>query len=114
MSQRYAGGANPYARATPYSQTDQQLEQENDSNVDQLRNKVSFLKDVSIKIGEETRNSMGFMNDMNDDYSKQHDTMKRVKNRLLRAADMQSWGWFHGFIFLVIVFIIFFLVYLFK
>jgi hypothetical protein len=98
----------------PYQPTDQQLEQENDNSVNQLRNKVSFLKDVSIRIGEETRNSMGFMNDMNDDYAKQHDTMKRVKNRLLRAADMQSWGWFHLFIFMAIVVTIFFLVYLFK
>lgn len=72
------------------------------------------MKDVSIKIGEESRNSMAYMTDMNEDYSKQHDFMKKTKNRLLNAANAQSWGWFHLFIFLMIVFFLFFMVYLFK
>lgn len=79
-----------------------------------MRSKVAFLKDVTIRIGEESRNSLAYMNDMNEDYSKQHDFLKKTKNRLLNAASAQSWGWFHLFLFLMIVVLIFFLVYLFK
>lgn len=109
----YTNSANLSTSNHPgYSHTDQ--EQRNDSAVDGLRSKVAFLKDVSIRIGEESRNSIAYMSDMNDDYSKQHDFMKKTKNRLLNAANAQSWGWFHLFLFLMLVFLIFFLVYLFK
>ncbi len=96
----------PYAHQT--------AETDNDNAVESLRSKVAFLKDVSIQIGDESRNQMSYMSGMNDDYSKQKDFMSGTMNRLKRAADRQSWGWFHLFIFLAIVFFIFILVYLFK
>ncbi|CCG81780.1 Putative uncharacterized protein [Taphrina deformans PYCC 5710] len=117
MSSRYPQSArNPYANSSSsypgYSHTDQ--ESQNDSAVEGLRSKVAFLKDVSIKIGAETRDSLAYMSEMNEDYSKQNDFLKRTKNRLLNAANAQSWGWFHLFLFMMLVFLIFFLVYLFK
>lgn len=92
----------------------QEHEQANDAMVDTLRSKVSFLRDVSIKIGQETRDSLAQMDEMNLGYEKQHDLMKRTKNRLLAAANAQSWGWFHLLLFIIIVFAIFFLTYVFK
>lgn len=114
---RYPQSAqNPYANTSSsypgYSHTEQ--ESQNDSAVEGLRSKVAFLKDVTIKIGAETRDSMAYMTDMNEDYSKQHDFMKKTKHRLLNAANAQSWGWFHLFLFLMVVVFIFFMVYLFK
>ncbi|BFZ53306.1 hypothetical protein PYCC9005_000329 [Savitreella phatthalungensis] len=127
MSQRYS--ANPYANGNgaasgfQYGQSayapvshasNEEHEQHNDAMVDALRGKVSFLKDVSMKIGQETRDSLALMTDMNDEYDKQNNLMKRTKNRLLAAANAQSWGWFHLFIFILIVFIIFVLVFIIK
>ena len=115
MSQR------PYARNTTANTYGQQSygdaaahENANDAMVDTLRSKVSFLKDVSIKIGEETRESIRHMEDMNIGYERQHDLMKRTKNRLLAAANAQSWGWFHLLLFMMLVGLIFVMVYLFK
>lgn len=96
------------------SYSHQEQEHANDAAVDELRSKVSSLRDVSIKIGEESRNSIGYMEEMNADYSKQFDSMRRMKNRLLTAANAHSWGWFHLLLFSMLVFFIFFLVYLFK
>lgn len=108
---RYQTSAE-HSSIAPYSHQEQ--ETSNDAAVDLLRNKVSSLRDVSIRIGEESRSSIAHMNEMNDDYSKQYDTMKRMKNNLLRAANAHSWGWFHLLLFMIIVAFIFVLVYLFH
>ncbi|KAI4844320.1 putative BET1 v-SNARE [Aureobasidium sp. EXF-8845] len=115
----YAGGAASFRTATPdkrgaYSDAVlSELESQNDEQVSEMSKKVGMLKDLTLRIGDEIRDSTALAEKMNDQFSNTSNKLKGTMNRMLRMAQKTGVGWKVWLIFFAFVIALFWYVWLF-
>ncbi|KAJ9097685.1 hypothetical protein QFC21_004722 [Naganishia friedmannii] len=97
---------SPY-QADPYSRTAQQLEGQNDTKLEGLMSKVRILKDVTIGIGDEVRQSNMELGNMNEAFSSTSTFLSGTFQRMNRMAKRQGGQWCYLMLFLLLVLWIF-------
>eukprot|EP00123_Amoebidium_parasiticum_P012244 comp21218_c0_seq1/m.28857 comp21218_c0_seq1/g.28857 ORF comp21218_c0_seq1/g.28857 comp21218_c0_seq1/m.28857 type:complete len:120 (-) comp21218_c0_seq1:377-736(-) len=98
------GGANP----DPYAQERQQRshEQDNDSLILDLHNKVGMLKNLSHGIGDEVRAQNRFLDDMHDDFDKSNNLLTSSMRRLKTLAAKGGGNFCYLSLFCIFVFFV--------
>jgi len=91
----------------------QSLESQNDEQVSVLSGKVAMLKDITMKIGDEIRDSTALAEKMNDQFGNTGAKLKGTMNRMLRMAEKTGVGWKVWLIFFAFVIMLFWYVWLF-
>ncbi|KAJ5927437.1 hypothetical protein N7516_009210 [Penicillium verrucosum] len=88
------------------------LESQNDAEVEGISAKVKMLKDITIAIGDEIRDTT-HMTDLNDSFDNTRVRLRGNMNRMLRMADSTGVGWRVWLGFFFAVFLLFFYVWIF-
>ncbi|GAB7340660.1 hypothetical protein MBLNU457_7054t1 [Dothideomycetes sp. NU457] len=70
-----------------------ELESQNDEQVSEMAKRVGMLKDITLKIGDEIRDSTAFAEKMNDSFGNTQLRLKGTMNRMLRMAEKTGVGW---------------------
>jgi len=70
-----------------------ELESQNDDQVEGMSAKVKMLKDITIAIGDEIRDSSKLADKMNDSFDNTRVRLKGTMNRMLRMAERTGVGW---------------------
>jgi len=112
-SQRAQQGYNSSSNRFNSSQVLDSLEGQNDAMIEGLSHKVQLLKNVTVKIGEEIRDSSNFMDTMNENFANTRVYLSGTVRRMQRMAERQGVGWFAFMMFLCLIFLIFLWVWLF-
>ncbi|KAH8820456.1 hypothetical protein F5884DRAFT_49895 [Xylogone sp. PMI_703] len=108
-------GASSYRPATPNSKGQysdavlNELESQNDSQVEGIMGKVRQLKDMSIAIGDEIRESSALAEKMNESFENTRVRLRGTMNRMLLMAERTGVGWkvWLGF-FAAVIFLFFY------
>ncbi|KAG9949973.1 putative BET1 v-SNARE, partial [Aureobasidium melanogenum] len=90
-----------------------ELESQNDEQVSEMSKKVGMLKDLTLRIGDEIRDSTALAEKMNDQFSNTSNKLKGTMNRMLRMAQSTGVGWKVWLIFFAFVIFLFWYVWLF-
>ncbi|KAK7463844.1 protein transport protein bet1 [Stygiomarasmius scandens] len=105
----------PYANSTPNGQRyADDLEGQNDEALEGLSAKVKLLKDITIGIGNEVRESTVQLGQMNDAFSETGGILAGTFRRMNNMAARQGCRWLWYIVFLVIVFWFFIVVWWFR
>lgn len=117
------GGAGPspaqYRSATPNSKGQysdavlSELESQNDDQVSGILGKVGKLKEMTIAIGDEIRDSTALAEKMNDSFDSTRVRLRGTMNRMLRMAEKTGVGWKVWLAFFAVVIVLFWYVWLF-
>jgi len=70
-----------------------ELESQNDSQVEGIMGKVKVLKDMTIAIGDEIRDSSAIAEKMNDSFDQTRLRLRGTMNRMLLMAQRTGVGW---------------------
>lgn len=70
-----------------------QLEQQNDDQIDGLSAKVRVLRDLSVRIGDEVRDSSSLLQSMEGGFETARNSVKSVMTRMIRTADQSGISW---------------------
>ncbi|MCJ1313230.1 protein transport protein bet1 [Agyrium rufum] len=115
-----SGGINGgFRAATPNSRGQyndavlDELESQNDQQVEGMSAKVRMLKDLTVKIGDEIRDSSKLADSMNDTFDSTRVRLKGTMNRMLRMAEKTGVGWRVWLMFFAAVIFVFWYVWLF-
>ncbi|KAK8861579.1 hypothetical protein IAR55_002401 [Kwoniella newhampshirensis] len=95
----YGGGmGSGYTRAT------HDVEGQNDERLEGLLGKVKTLKDITVGIGNEVRDSNLHLGGMNDTFANTSNFLGGTFRRMNKMASRQggNWCWFMGFLLLVL------------
>ncbi|KAH6848342.1 hypothetical protein B0I37DRAFT_377323 [Chaetomium sp. MPI-CAGE-AT-0009] len=112
-------GAGGYRPATPnrkgqYSDAVlNELESQNDQQVDGILGKVRLLKDMTVAIGDEIRESSALAEKMNDGFDQTRLRLGRTMNRMMVMAERTGVGWRVWLVFFAAVIFLFVYVWLF-
>jgi len=87
-----------------YQRTAEELESQNDERLDGLSAKVKLLKDITVGIGNEVRDSTVQLSQMNDAFHETGDILSGTFRRMKAMATRQGGRWACYMIFLVLVF----------
>lgn len=120
----YPGGANPpsqssYRSATPNARGQysdavlSELESQNEEQLDGMSAKVKMLKDITLAIGDEIRDSTALAEKMNDSFDSTRTRLRGTMNRMLRMAERTGVGWKVWLAFFAAVIFLFWYVWLF-
>ncbi|EJD55462.1 hypothetical protein AURDEDRAFT_50798, partial [Auricularia subglabra TFB-10046 SS5] len=90
------------------------LEGQNDEHIDGLAAKVKILKDITVGIGTEIKESTVQLSQMNDAFSETTDILSGTFRRLNNMAARQGCRWLWYIVFLVFVFWFFIIVWWFR
>ncbi|TCD70066.1 hypothetical protein EIP91_005047 [Steccherinum ochraceum] len=90
------------------------LEGQNDENLEGLTAKVKLLKDITIGIGNEVRDSTVQLTHMNDAFAETGDILAGTFRRMNNMAERQGCRWLWYIVFLVLVFWFFIVVWWFR
>jgi len=90
------------------------LESQNDEMLEGLSAKVKLLKDISIGIGNEVRESAVQLSQMNDAFAETGGILSGTFRRMNNMAARQGCRWLWYFVFLVIVFWFFMIMWWFR
>lgn len=90
------------------------LEGQNDEALDGLSAKVKLLKDITIGIGNEVRESTVQLSQMNDAFAETSGILSGTFRRMNNMAERQGCRWLWYIVFLVIVFWFFIVVWWFR
>ena len=90
------------------------LEGQNDEALEGLSAKVKLLKDITIGIGNEVRESTKQLSQMNDAFSETSGILGGTMRRMNNMAERQGCRWLWYIVFLVIVFWFFIVVWWFR
>ncbi|KAF3766237.1 putative ER-golgi SNARE complex subunit Bet1, partial [Cryphonectria parasitica EP155] len=90
-----------------------ELESQNDSQVEGLMGKVRVIKDMSIAIGDEIRDSSALAEKMNDTFDQTRLRLRGTMNRMLLMAERTGVGWRVWLGFFAAVILLFMYVWLF-
>ncbi|KAJ7102140.1 protein transport protein BET1 [Mycena belliarum] len=90
------------------------LEGQNDEQLDGLSAKVKLLKDITIGIGNEVRESTKQLSEMNDAFAETSGILGGTFRRMNNMAARQGCRWLWYIVFLVIVFWFFIVVWWFR
>ncbi|KAK2733206.1 protein transport protein bet1 [Myotisia sp. PD_48] len=121
-SNGHIGNGEPrgtYRSATPNSKGQysdavlSSLESQNDTEVEGMTAKVKMLKDISVAIGHEIKDSTALAEKMNDTFDSTRVRLKGTMNRMLRMAERTGVGWRIWLLFFTAVFFLFAYVWLF-
>jgi blocked-early-in-transport protein 1 len=85
--------ATPNAKGQLSDATLDALESNTEEQVSGLTSKVKALKDLTIAIGSEIRDSTNLANSMNDGFDSTSTRLKGTMNRMLRMAEKTGVGW---------------------
>ncbi|KAJ5383344.1 hypothetical protein N7517_001255 [Penicillium concentricum] len=88
------------------------LESQNDAEVEGISAKVKMLKDITIAIGDEIRDTT-HMTDLNDSFDNTRVRLRGNMKRMLRMAESTGVGWRVWLGFFFAVFLLFFYVWIF-
>ncbi|RPD63184.1 hypothetical protein L226DRAFT_528007 [Lentinus tigrinus ALCF2SS1-7] len=118
-SSPYGGAlANGSGRENPFQPMGQRyaddLESQNDEHLEGLTAKVKLLKDITIGIGNEVRESTVQLSQMNDAFSETSGILKGTFRRMNNMAARQGCRWLWYIVFLLIVFWFFIVVWWFR
>ncbi|KAK2755695.1 protein transport protein bet1 [Arachnomyces sp. PD_36] len=83
------------------------LESQNDNEVEGITAKVKMLKDLTVAIGDEIRESSSLADKMNDTFDNTRVRLRGTMNRMLRMAEKTGVGWKVWLGFFVAVFMVF-------
>lgn len=106
-------GAGGYRSATPntkghYSDAVlSSLESQNDTEIEGITAKVKMLKDITVAIGSEIRQSSALADDLNNSFDNTRVRLRGTMNRMLRMAARTGVGWRVWLLFFVVVFLLF-------
>ncbi|KIP11494.1 hypothetical protein PHLGIDRAFT_83618 [Phlebiopsis gigantea 11061_1 CR5-6] len=108
-SSPYGGGASGSHAGNPFIQPNGQrfaddLEGQNDEALEGLTAKVKLLKDITIGIGNEVRESTVQLSQMNDAFAETSGILKGTFRRMNNMAARQGCRWLWYIVFLVLVF----------
>lgn len=70
-----------------------QLEQQHDDQIDGLSAKVRVLRDLSVRIGDEVRDSSSLLQTMEGGFETARTSVKNVMTRMIRTADQSGISW---------------------
>ncbi|KAJ4307153.1 protein transport protein bet1 [Collariella sp. IMI 366227] len=90
-----------------------ELESQNDEQVEGILGKVKMLKDMTVAIGDEIRDSSALAEKMNDGFDKTRLRLGRTMNRMLVMAERTGVGWKVWLAFFAAVIFLFIYVWLF-
>ncbi|KAJ7492827.1 hypothetical protein FB451DRAFT_1389171 [Mycena latifolia] len=90
------------------------LEGQNDEQLDGLSAKVKLLKDITIGIGNEVRESTKQLSEMNDAFAETSGILGGTFRRMNNMAARQGCRWLWYIVFLIIVFWFFIVVWWFR
>ncbi|CAI7620585.1 unnamed protein product [Penicillium glandicola] len=88
------------------------LESQNDAEVEGISAKVKMLKDITLAIGDEIRDTTN-LTDLNDSFDNTRVRLRGNMNRMLRMAESTGVGWRVWLGFFFAVFLLFFYVWIF-
>nr|XP_018264710.1 blocked early in transport 1 [Kwoniella dejecticola CBS 10117]OBR86868.1 blocked early in transport 1 [Kwoniella dejecticola CBS 10117] len=92
-----------------YTRSTHEVEGQNDERLEGLLGKVKILKDITVGIGSEVRDSNVLLGNMNDSFSSTSTFLGGTFRRMNKMAKRQggNWCWFMGFLLIVLwIFII--------
>ncbi|KAF8740666.1 hypothetical protein AX14_007799 [Amanita brunnescens Koide BX004] len=104
---------DPYVRPNGHRFADD-LEGQNDEMMDGLSAKVKLLKDITIGIGNEVRESTAQLSQMNDAFSETSGILAGTFRRMNNMATRHGCRWLWYIVFLTIVFWFFIVVWWFR
>ncbi|EEQ90584.1 hypothetical protein RJZ56_004914 [Blastomyces dermatitidis] len=113
------GSAGSFRAATPNSRGQysdavlDSLESQNETELQGMSAKVKMLKDITIAIGDEIRESSALADKMNDTFDSTRVRLRGTMNRMLVMADKTGVGWRVWLGFFCAVFLLFIYVWLF-
>ncbi|GKZ22735.1 protein transport protein bet1 [Aspergillus brasiliensis] len=87
------------------------LESQNDAEVEGISAKVKMLKDLTVAIGDEIRDT-STISDLNNTFENTRVRLRGNMNRMLRMAERTGVGWKVWLAFFFAVFLLFFYVWL--
>jgi len=85
--------ATPNSRGQYSDAVLNELESQNDGQVEGILGKVKMLKDMTIAIGDEIRESSALAEKMNDSFDGTRVRLKGTMNRMLLMAERTGVGW---------------------
>ncbi|KAJ9665408.1 protein transport protein bet1 [Coniosporium apollinis] len=120
----YPGGGGPnnggtYRAATPNSRGQysdavlSELENQNEEQLEGMSAKVKMLKNLTVAIGDEIRDSTALAEKMNDSFDNTRVRLRGTMNRMLRMAERTGVGWKVWLGFFAAVIVLFWYVWLF-
>ncbi|OXV09343.1 hypothetical protein Egran_02894 [Elaphomyces granulatus] len=83
------------------------LESQNDTEIEGITAKVKMLKDITVAIGSEIRQSSALADDLNNSFDNTRVRLRGTMNRMLRMAARTGVGWRVWLLFFVVVFFLF-------
>ncbi|KAF9499906.1 protein transport protein BET1 [Pleurotus eryngii] len=90
------------------------LEGQNDEALEGLNSKVKLLKDLTIGIGNEVRESAVQLSQMNDAFAETSGILSGTFRRMNNMAERQGCRWLWYIVFLILVFWFFIVVWWFR
>jgi len=108
-----------YRPATPNSRGQysdavlSELESQNEEQLAGMSAKVRMLKDITVAIGDEIRDSTALAEKMNDSFDNTRVRLRGTMNRMLRMAEKTGVGWRVWLGFFAAVILLFWYVWLF-
>ncbi|MBW0527241.1 hypothetical protein O181_066956 [Austropuccinia psidii MF-1] len=94
--------------------TAEELESQNDEALEGLSAKVRLLKEISVNIGTEVKDSTKFLSTMNDTFSEATGLLSGTFRKMNRMAKTQTGRWWYWLLFLILVFWIFVITWLWR
>lgn len=89
------------------------MESQNDAQVDGILGKVRVLKDMTVAIGDEIRDSSALAEKMNDSFDRTRLRLRGTMNRMMVMAERTGVGWKVWLGFFAAVILLFWYVWLF-
>ncbi|KAJ8084288.1 protein transport protein bet1 [Marasmius tenuissimus] len=113
------GTPDSSGRSTPWSEPNGQryaedLEGQNDEALEGLSAKVKLLKDLSVGIGNEVKESAVQLSQMNDAFAETSGILSGTFRRMNNMAARQGCRWLWYIVFLIIVFWFFLITWWFR
>ncbi|KAF2196831.1 hypothetical protein GQ43DRAFT_382390 [Delitschia confertaspora ATCC 74209] len=105
--------ASPNSRGQYSDAVLSELESQNDGEIGVLTGKVKMLKDITLAIGDEIRDSTALAEKMNDSFDSTRVRLRGTMNRMLRMAERTGVGWKVWLAFFAAVGVLFWYVWLF-
>ncbi|KAJ8487809.1 hypothetical protein ONZ45_g14194 [Pleurotus djamor] len=109
---------DPHSHTPQYQPSGQRyaddLENQNDEALEGLSGKVKLLKDLTIGIGNEVRESTIQLSQMNDAFAETSGILSGTFRRMNNMAERQGCRWLWYIVFLVLVFWFFIVVWWFR
>ncbi|KAI0389792.1 hypothetical protein F5Y17DRAFT_447578 [Xylariaceae sp. FL0594] len=105
--------ATPNSRGQYSDAVLSELESQNDQQVEGILGKVKILKEMTVAIGDEIRDSTAMAEKMNDTFDSTRLRLRGTMNRMLLMAERTGVGWKVWLLFFAAVIFIFMYVWLF-